>query len=282
MHATFFLLFSRSRSLGSNFWLPVAIFLSSVLALILSLPLTMWLKIPLDFVTLTEALPFIVCTVGFDKPLRLAKAVFRHPHVSTPPNNAGGTPSNGQLKPSGTVILECLQDVYNPIVRDYVLEIAVLIVGANSKVVGLRDICAFAAVLLAIDCVLMCTFLSAVFVIMVEVSTISSSQTISITNASALQVRRIGIIRDKAQSRTASRVGSVATSPRHGTIPLADYPSLRKRISQSVLGTKGSELNIKPTGREEKPANPVARLKLLLVRDSRCPSERSIYSSPTS
>jgi len=35
----------------------------------------MSLKIPIDPVALTEALPFLVCTVGFDKPLRLAKAV---------------------------------------------------------------------------------------------------------------------------------------------------------------------------------------------------------------
>jgi hydroxymethylglutaryl-CoA reductase (NADPH) len=70
MHTTFLLLLSRSRRLGSNFWLPSAIISSAVLDLLLSLPLAMWFHIPMDPVALTEALPFIVCIVGFDKPLR--------------------------------------------------------------------------------------------------------------------------------------------------------------------------------------------------------------------
>jgi hypothetical protein len=36
---------------------------------------------PIDPVALTEALPFLVCTVGFDKPLRLARDVFGHEHL---------------------------------------------------------------------------------------------------------------------------------------------------------------------------------------------------------
>ncbi|KAG6815019.1 hypothetical protein H0H87_005782, partial [Tephrocybe sp. NHM501043] len=74
MHFTFYLLISRSRALGSNFWLPAAILSSSVLAFLLSVPVALALGIPIDPVALTEALPFLVCTVGFDKPLRLARA----------------------------------------------------------------------------------------------------------------------------------------------------------------------------------------------------------------
>lgn len=167
MHTTFILLFSRSRRLGSNFWLPCAIMSSAILALLISLPIAMWLRISMDPVALTEALPFLVCTVGFDKPLRLARAVFSHPHLTTP---VGGSTSNGQLKPAGKIITECLEKVYIPIIRDYVLEIAVLIVGANSKVGGLREVCALAAVLLAVDCTLLCTYLSAILCVMIEVS----------------------------------------------------------------------------------------------------------------
>ena len=166
MHTTFLLLFSRSRQLGSNFWLPSAILSSAVLALLLSLPLAMWFRIPMDPVALTEALPFIVCTVGFDKPLRLARAVFSHPHLTTP---VGGVSSGGQLKPAGKIILECLSTAYEPIIRDYILEIAVLVVGANSRVSGLREVCALAALLLGVDCLLLCTYLSAVLCVMIEV-----------------------------------------------------------------------------------------------------------------
>src|ERR1700728_924030 len=125
MHITFFLLISRSRQLGSNFWLPTAIVSSSVLALILALPIAMTLRIPMDPVALTEALPFLVCTVGFDKPLRLARAVFTHPHLTTPHGaggggliSAGASPrSLSQLKPANSIITESLTKVAQPILR---------------------------------------------------------------------------------------------------------------------------------------------------------------------
>lgn len=200
MHTTFYLLLVRSRALGSSFWLPLAILSSAVLALLIALPIAMALRIPIDVVALTEALPFLVCTVGFDKPLRLARAVFMHPHLTTPPaDNTPGypaaapptpktalapppsafTPSSsssfnthnqGQLKPAPKIITESLTLVYAPIIRDYVLEVAVLTVGAYSKVGGLREVCALAALLLAVDCGLMCTYLAAIFGVMVEVS----------------------------------------------------------------------------------------------------------------
>jgi hydroxymethylglutaryl-CoA reductase (NADPH) len=162
MHTTFIRLFLRSRSLGSNFWLPTAILSSSVLALLLALPLAMWLRIPMDPVALTEALPFLVCTVGFDKPLRLAQAVFGHPHVTAPTNGH-------QMKPASHVILESLAEVCNPILRDYLLEVAVLCVGANSGVGGLREVSALAAIILMVDCLMMGTFLVAILTVMVEV-----------------------------------------------------------------------------------------------------------------
>jgi hydroxymethylglutaryl-CoA reductase (NADPH) len=111
------------------------------------------LKIPIDPVALTEALPFLVCTVGFDKPLRLARAGFGHEHLLLPPGvetkpngNAplavpNSRPTSSQhhhrLKPAPKIITESLSQVYPPVIRDYILEIAVLTVGAYSKVGGL-------------------------------------------------------------------------------------------------------------------------------------------------
>ncbi len=126
----------------------------------------------MDPVALSEALPFLVCTVGFDKPIRLARAVFRHPHLTSP---VGGASAGGQLKPSGEVILESLTKVYYPIIRDYILEIAVLVVGAYSRVSGLREVCALAALILGLDCLLLCTFLASILCIMIEVRAFSFS-----------------------------------------------------------------------------------------------------------
>ena len=148
----------------------------------------MALKIPIDPVALTEALPFLVCTVGFDKPLRLARAVFGHEHLLLPPGvEAPSKPSanaplavpnfqptsshqHHQLKPAPKIITESLSQVYPPIIRDYILEIAVLTVGAYSKVGGLKEVCALAALILAVDCLLLCTYLAAILGVMVEVS----------------------------------------------------------------------------------------------------------------
>ncbi|KAF7305947.1 3-hydroxy-3-methylglutaryl coenzyme A reductase [Mycena chlorophos] len=158
MHFTFYLLWARSRALGSSFSLPVAIISSSVLALLLAVPAAMFLHIPMHPVALTEALPFLVCTVGFDKPLRLARAVFTHPRALRPAST-----------PAGEVVLDGLSATYYPIVRDYILEIAVLVVGASSRVAGLSEVCALAALLLALDCLMMCTFLAAILCVMIEV-----------------------------------------------------------------------------------------------------------------
>ncbi|KAF5390098.1 hypothetical protein D9757_003842 [Collybiopsis confluens] len=239
MHTTFFLLFYRSRRIGSNFWLPSAIFTSSVFALLLSLPIAMWFRIPLDPVALTEALPFLVCTIGFDKPLRLARAVFSHPHVNSP---VGGSSSNGQLKPAGEIVLEALSNVYTPIIRDYFLEIAVLVIGANSKVSGLREVCALAALVLGMDCLLLCTFQSSILCVMIE-------------------VRRIQSIRAISKSRVNSVVTSPTGSPRLRSI----NPGLGRKISSLVLGEKGSSLPATTGKKQVKPESPVARLKLLLI-----------------
>ncbi|KAJ7446636.1 3-hydroxy-3-methylglutaryl-coenzyme A reductase [Mycena latifolia] len=204
MHYTFFLLFSRSRALGSSFLLPFAITTTSLLALLLALP----------------ALPFLVCTVGFDKPLRLARAVLTHPRA--PPH---------RLHSTGEVILDAFSTTYYPILRDYVLEIAVLLLGAGSNVTGLTEVCALASLLLALDCLMMCTFLAAVLSVMIE-------------------VRRI----------------KAASPP--PTSPTSPTPSLS--LWSRVVGPKGTLLPRRVTlsASDEKVVgqeNPVARLKLLLI-----------------
>ena len=74
------------------------------------------------------------------------------------------------MKPAGELILEAFDRVGNVILRDYALEVAVLIVGANSKIGGLREFCALAALCLTLDCILLGTFYVSVLSVMVEVS----------------------------------------------------------------------------------------------------------------
>ncbi|KAI0699971.1 hypothetical protein BC835DRAFT_1454832 [Cytidiella melzeri] len=72
------------------------------------------------------------------------------------------------MKPAGKVILEALDKKGHLIFRDYALKIAVLLVGANSKVGGLREFCALASFPLAMDCVMLATFYTVVLTIMLE------------------------------------------------------------------------------------------------------------------
>ncbi|KIY64724.1 hypothetical protein CYLTODRAFT_492869 [Cylindrobasidium torrendii FP15055 ss-10] len=237
MMATFFILVSRSRQLGSTFWLPCAIVSSAFLAALSSLPIAMWLRIPVDPVALSEALPFFICTVGFDKPMRLARAVFKHPHLTSP---VGGASSGGQLKPAGEVILESLTKVYYPIIRDYVIEIAVLVVGAYSRVSGLREICALAAIVLGLDCLLLCTFLASTLTVMIEVLRIKTVRELTRTASSPTKATTIHSPTEDPSSKVVSKLAQAV---------------------QNVMGVKGSARSNKDEVRE----SPATRLKPILI-----------------
>ncbi|EIW77096.1 hypothetical protein CONPUDRAFT_62715 [Coniophora puteana RWD-64-598 SS2] len=244
MHASFIRLFLSSRRLGSNFWLSTAIISNGLLAFMVTLPISHYLQIPLDPISLTEALPFLVCTVGFDKPLRLARAVFNHPNLTTPVKEGRW---RGQMKPAGEVIMEAMESQGNAILRDYALEILVLVMGARSKVGGLKEFCSLASLLLTLDCVLFGTFYCAILAIMVEVRRIQT-------------VRGMGRSRSSNNLKTEGKASALARST----------PSSRQGSSLSLsdmfIGVKGSDLRQKNSPpAETKNENPVARLKLLLI-----------------
>ncbi|OCH91254.1 3-hydroxy-3-methylglutaryl-coenzyme A reductase [Obba rivulosa] len=250
MHVTFLRLFYSSRALGSNFWLTAGIVMSSTIAFILSLPLCRYLGIPLDPIALTEALPFLVCTVGFDKPLRLARAVMAHPHTLRPQED-------GRMRPAGAVVLDALDRVCNVILRDYALEIAVLLVGVNSRVGGLKDFCAVAAVLLTVDCIMLGTFYSAVLTVMVEVRRIKLVRSMSRSRATSVTTA-ITANGTAVRSALARPAAKKAEEP-------AESKSLSNRISTAVLGVKGSVIRDAQSKAHSVEENPMGRLKLLLI-----------------
>jgi hydroxymethylglutaryl-CoA reductase (NADPH) len=242
MHTTFIRLFLSSRSLGSNFWLTTAILSSSILSFMVALPVANYLRIPLDPVSLIEALPFLVCTVGFEKPLRLARTVFSHPHLVQPAIQEGRL--RGQMKPAPDLIMEALDKVGNIIVRDYILEIAVLLIGAYSKVGGLKEFCALAALLLTVDCAATATFYVAILSVMIEVRRVKMFRALSSRRSSMSDVKPPVVV--------------------NGQLQLPKL-SLRQRTSAALLGVKGSLLKSQAKEKDGKEENPVARLKLLLI-----------------
>jgi hydroxymethylglutaryl-CoA reductase (NADPH) len=156
MHFTFLSLFLNMRTVGSKFWLGAMVLISSTFSFLLALATVSYLGAPINMVLMSEGLPFLVVTIGFEKPFLLTKAVLYRAA------NAG----NKATKESVT---DAVREKGPIIVRDYLVEIAVVALGAASGVRGLRQFCFLAAWILTWDCVLLFTFYTAVLSIKLEV-----------------------------------------------------------------------------------------------------------------
>ncbi|SPO35849.1 probable 3-hydroxy-3-methylglutaryl-coenzyme A reductase [Pseudozyma flocculosa] len=87
MHATFVNLFLSMRKFGSKFWLGTSVLISSTFAFLLALTFAYLLGVTVDPICLSEALPFLVILVGFEKPYLLTRAVFTHPAIAPGESN---------------------------------------------------------------------------------------------------------------------------------------------------------------------------------------------------
>lgn len=156
MWSVFVSVFLNMRTLGSSFWLAGSVLLSSIFAFIFALVTVNALGRPINPILLSEGLPFLVVTIGFEKPFLLTKAVlYRSPSTST--------------RPIRDDVVSGIDVKGWSILRDYFFEIAILIVGAMSGVNGLKQFCFLAAFILAYDCILLFTFYTAILSIKLEV-----------------------------------------------------------------------------------------------------------------
>lgn len=202
MHSTFVSLFLNMRRLtlslkptsrSSGFWLGFCALVSSCMAFLCGLLMAWYLEIDVNPVLLGEALPFLVITVGWEKPFILTRAVFSNPAIApssqgtfTP--SAGTTPRGGEVVdlpggfgtprfgmrfappvPSRDIVLAAVGKTGVPIVRDYAIEIAVLVLGAMSGVAGLKEFCQLASLILVFDGFFLMCFYISVLTVMIEV-----------------------------------------------------------------------------------------------------------------
>lgn len=176
MHLTFVSLFVSMRRMGSNFWLATTVLFSSVFAFLFGLLVTTSLGVDVNLVLLSEGLPFLVVTIGFEKPIILTKAVLSASLASRRQGSKLDSAPLGKGSVPGT-IQSALQTAVGEkgfeIVRDYCIEIAVLIAGAASGVQGgLRQFCFLAAWILFFDCILLFTFYTAILSVKLEINRI--------------------------------------------------------------------------------------------------------------
>src|ERR1700760_3253752 len=91
MHLSFVSLFLSMKRLGSNFWLAFTVMISGSFALLFGLIVTTQLGVPLNMILLSEGLPFLVVTIGFEKSIVLTKAVLSaalETRRAPPPSNS--------------------------------------------------------------------------------------------------------------------------------------------------------------------------------------------------
>jgi hydroxymethylglutaryl-CoA reductase (NADPH) len=174
MHLTFVSLFMSMRRLGSNFWLAFTVLGSGSFALLFGLIVSTKLGVPLNMVLLSEGLPFLVVTVGFEKPILLTRAVLAaalDKRRRQGQNN--GQDSFANLPSIQDAVHAAVKEHGMSIVRDYAIEILILVAGTVSGVQGgLRQFCFLAAWILFFDCILLFTFYTAILTIKLEINRI--------------------------------------------------------------------------------------------------------------
>ncbi|KAJ6081838.1 hypothetical protein N7499_006712 [Penicillium canescens] len=175
MHLSFVSLFFSMRRLGSNFWLAATVLLSGSFAFLFGLLVTTKLGVPINLLLLSEGLPFLVVTIGFEKPIMFTRAVLnasvdnRRPRPGAAPRPlASSTPRSIQES-----IAAAIKDQGFEIVQHYCIEIGLLALGAASGVQGgLQQFCFLAALILFFDCVLLFTFYTTILCIKLEITRI--------------------------------------------------------------------------------------------------------------
>lgn len=179
MHLTFISMFVSMKRLGSKAWLAVSVLLNSVFAFLFGLVTTTKLGVPINLVLLSEGLPFLVVTIGFEKAIILTRAVLSASYDTKKRDGAtnGLAIGPGSTSTGPASVLEATQaaikDVGFEIVRDYVIEIFILVLGAASGVQGgLRQFCFLAAWILFFDCILLFTFYTTILCIKLEINRI--------------------------------------------------------------------------------------------------------------
>lgn len=176
MHLTFVSLFLSMRRMGSNFWLATSVLLSSIFAFLCGLFVTTKLGVPISMVLLSEGLPFLVVTIGFEKNIVLTRAVLSHAiEHRRPEKNSGKGPKKYDISASviQSAIHVAIKEKGFEILKDYAVEAGVLIIGAASGVQGgLQQFCFLAAWILLFDCILLFSFYTAILCIKLEINRI--------------------------------------------------------------------------------------------------------------
>ncbi|KAI7942796.1 hypothetical protein MJO29_012640 [Puccinia striiformis f. sp. tritici] len=241
MHLTFWNLFRNMAKLGSKFWLGALTVLSAIFAFILALITAHILGIRINPILLSEALPFLVITVGFDKPYILAYGILSRSNWPCSLKNRPNEP----VRPARDIVVESISRVGVRIVRDYAIEITVLGLGAISGINGLTEFCQLAGLSLLYDCVLSFGFYISILTVFVE-------------------IHRIQVVRELAKNDSTTELSKLLDD---GVVPsvevvkeqMAEQESIRAKLIKMFMSDHGHHQSA------EKMTIGSSRLKLALL-----------------
>ncbi|KAJ1910026.1 3-hydroxy-3-methylglutaryl-coenzyme A (HMG-CoA) reductase isozyme [Tieghemiomyces parasiticus] len=282
MHAVFIHLFLGMRRMGSRITLAVSVLMSSACAFILALYTAHLIGLPVDAVLLSEAIPFLLITVGFEKPYNLTRAVLvaaRAEAQNPPPSPTVGDTGPGSSRstdvltvasPTGFTastplpavqrqVARAVEKTSATILRDYLFEISLLTAGAFSGVQGLREFSILAVLILAFDALFLFTFYVAILTLKAELIRVRSvraaerkTTATGTTSVAAGSSASTTTQTTAAMSRTESEADLLTTSHHH--LSPADYKSITLRALSDATGDSRTLSNLTAT-----------RVKLLII-----------------
>ncbi|KKK24297.1 3-hydroxy-3-methylglutaryl-coenzyme A reductase [Aspergillus rambellii] len=179
MNLTVVSLFRAMRHLGSRFWLAASVLLSGTFAFILGLGITTACRVPVDMLLLWEGIPFLVLTIGFEKPIQFTRTVLDSSknlqrsglqQSASIRNNEDDTRQSQSI--SKTIQLAVDREGWH-ILRSYLLEIGALGIGAALRPQeSLGHFCFLAVWILLVDATLLFTFYATILCVKLEVTRI--------------------------------------------------------------------------------------------------------------
>ncbi|KAI8381068.1 3-hydroxy-3-methylglutaryl coenzyme A reductase [Radiomyces spectabilis] len=161
MIATFVSLYINMRRIGSRYTLATAVLINGFFSFMLSLLTVHAFGVAIHATVLAEALPFLIVTIGFERPFKLTKRILQYSKQS---------PITKQ--DIRQTIRRAVDSVGLQIARDCFIEIFVLAIGAKLGLSGLREFCLLSAVLVTYDFILMFTWYTAVLALKLELGRI--------------------------------------------------------------------------------------------------------------
>lgn len=196
MHGSLVHLYVSMRHFPRRFWLGTCILLSSCFACLVALVTADALQLPINPIVLSEGLPFLVITIGFEKPYLLTKAFFAHATPTLRPDQdtstLKGSPEDDFVRaltqrvheeqelgvltapfaPVHDVAIRAVAQAGPGILRAYAVEICILMLGAFNGMHGLREFCSLSILILFFYGCLLFTFFLAVLCVTLEVQRI--------------------------------------------------------------------------------------------------------------